>query len=125
MNHRDIAAHFTGPDWPPELVAELQASGQNEAVGSRLVSEEAGVRVWHLHIPPGARLPFHRHSRDYFWTVLGPGRAKSRFGDGQVKLVEYQAGDTKHFALGPGESFIHDLENIGETDLVFVTVERI
>lgn len=36
---------------------------------------------------------------------------------------DYQAGDTKHLAFGPGEFMIHDLENIGSTDLLFTTVE--
>ena len=31
--------------------------------------------------------------------------------------------DTKHFEFGPGEYMIHDLENIGNTDLIFTTVE--
>jgi hypothetical protein len=37
--------------------------------------------------------------------------------------VDYQAGDTKHLSFGPGEFMIHDLENIGSTDLLFTTVE--
>lgn len=116
---------FIGPDWTPELLEELRRNDRNDAVGSRIVSEENGLRVWHLHVPPGARLPFHRHTKDYFWTILGNGKAKSRFGDGTVKLIDYTAGDTRHFAFKNGDSFIHDLENIGDTDLVFVTVETI
>jgi len=114
---------FEGPDWTPEKLAELAANDQNDQVGSKIVSEENGVRVWHLDVPPGARLPFHRHAKNYFWTILGPGKAKSRFGNGHVKLIDYEAGDTRHFNFAPGESFIHDLENVGDTSLVFVTVE--
>lgn len=116
---------FSGPDWTTERLEELKHNDANDAVGSRLVSEEAGIRVWHLFVPPGGRLPFHRHSKDYFWTILTYGKAKSRFGDGSVKLIDYSAGDTQHFAFSEGESFIHDLENVGETDLVFVTVEKL
>jgi hypothetical protein len=29
----------------------------------------------------------------------------------------------RHFAFGPGEYLLHDLENIGPTELVFSTVE--
>lgn len=35
----------------------------------------------------------------------------------------YAPGDTRHFALGQGEYKIHDLENVGDTDLWFTTVE--
>ncbi|RAI36454.1 cupin domain-containing protein [Rhodoplanes serenus] len=115
---------FTGPEWTPDLLAELAANDRNDQVGSRLVSEEAGLRVWHIHLPPGGRLPFHRHTRSYFWTILAPGRARSRYGTGRVDIVDYEAGDTRHFVQSEADSFIHDLENIGDTDLVFVTVER-
>ena len=37
--------------------------------------------------------------------------------------MSYAAGDTQHHRYGPGEFMIHDLENIGETELVFATVE--
>jgi uncharacterized cupin superfamily protein len=116
---------FSGPYWTPDLVAELKANDQNGQVGTQLVSQEQGVLVWHLKLPPGGRAPFHRHSKDYFWTILTSGLALSRFGNGSVKRIEYSAGDTRHFAFAEGESFIHDLENTGDTDLVFVTVEKI
>ena len=35
----------------------------------------------------------------------------------------YAAGDTRHFVYGRGEYKIHDLENVGNTDLWFTTVE--
>lgn len=121
VNHGD----FSGPHWTPALIAELQANDRNFTVGSRIVSEEAGVRVWHISVPPGGRLPFHRHAQAYFWTVLGPGKSRSRYGSGVVTEFEYQAGDTRHFNSVGSESFIHDLENIGDTELVFVTVEHL
>jgi hypothetical protein len=37
--------------------------------------------------------------------------------------VSYLSGDTQHHRYGLGEFMIHDLENIGETELVFTTVE--
>jgi hypothetical protein len=44
-------------------------------------------------------------------------------GTGEISDVEYQPGDTKHHTYGPGEFLIHDLENTGDTALVFTTVE--
>ena len=100
-------------DWTDERYQELLANQQNGRVGTILVSETDKVRVWHLSIAPGERLPFHRHVMDYFWTALTAGRARSHYGDGSV--LE---------AVAAGASMIHDLENIGDGTLVFVTVER-
>jgi len=119
------AQPWSPTDWPPELIEELKLRDQNGRVGSRLVSETAEYRVWHLELSPGERLPFHRHVHDYFWTVLTAGKAKSRYDDGHVSEVSYSPGDTRHYAFGARESMIHDLENIGDTTLVFVTVERL
>jgi beta-alanine degradation protein BauB len=64
-----------------------------------------------------------RHVLDYFWTAVTPGRARSHTQDGSVVEATYAAGDTRHFAYGTGEYKIHDLENVGDTDLWFTTVE--
>jgi hypothetical protein len=40
-----------------------------------------------------------------------------------VTHVTYEAGDTRHFAFDPGEFTVHDLENVGDSDLVFTTAE--
>jgi quercetin dioxygenase-like cupin family protein len=110
--------------WPQWRRAELAANSGNGRVGTRLVSENERVRVWLLELAPGERLPFHRHVLDYFWTVTSvDGRGRSHYGDGRVQEVSYARGDTKHLRFGPGESMIHDLENIGATPLAFVTVE--
>jgi mannose-6-phosphate isomerase-like protein (cupin superfamily) len=110
-------------EWPQWRRDELAAAGTNGRVGSVLVSQSDRVRVWHLTLAPGERLGFHRHVLDYFWTVTAPGRGRSRYASGEVQDVEYEAGDTRHLRFGVGESMIHDLENIGDTPLSFVTVE--
>ena len=33
------------------------------------------------------------------------------------------AGQTKNYVFGPGECKVHDLQNIGSTELIFTTVE--
>jgi len=116
-------AVFTGPDWPADIVAELALNAGSGRVGTVLVSETDRVRVWHLTIRPGERLPFHRHVNDYFWTALSAGRARSRYESGEVREVSYTVGETRHYSFGPGESMLHDLANTGDTDLAFVTVE--
>jgi hypothetical protein len=44
--------------------------------------------------------------------------------DGRVVDTEYAAGSTKHYHFKSGEFMIHDLENIGTGELIFVTVEH-
>ena len=116
-------APFSGPDWTDAHLGELKANERNGRVGVKLVSQTDRLRLWHIALKPGERLPFHRHVNDYFWTALAAGKGKSRDGNGGVAIVTYRPGDTMHYQYGPGESRFHDLENIGESDLLFVTVE--
>lgn len=110
-------------DWPPGLAEELEANRFNACVGSILVSESDRVRVWHLHLPAGKRCAFHRHVLDYFWTCHSHGDARSYFEDGSTRDVSHFPGDTRHMSYGKGEYLLHSVENIGDTDLLFTTVE--
>jgi beta-alanine degradation protein BauB len=114
---------LTFESWPDWLRDDLAANGQNGWVGQILVSETDRVRIWSLRLAPGERIGFHRHVLDYFWTVLTDGKARSHFGDGHITETSYLAGDTKHMRYAKGEFMIHDLENIGTTELIFTTVE--
>jgi hypothetical protein len=109
--------------WPKALQREFEENAFNGCVGSVLVSETDRVRVWHLHIPPGKRCNFHRHVNDYFWTAHNPGKARGYYHDGRIVDVTHYQGETKHFTFGKGEFFAHSVENIGDTDLLFTTVE--
>lgn len=110
-------------DWTSSLRAEFLAAVGNGRVGTRLVSQTDKVRVWLLTLAPGERIGFHTHVLDYFWTAASGGKGRSRYSTGEVKEVVYVPGDTQHHKYGPGEFMIHDLENIGDTSLVFTTVE--
>jgi len=81
------------------------------------------VRVWEIRLKPSERIGFHRHVLDYFWTAVTPGKARSYQQDGSVVETVYAAGQTCHLTYGPGEFKIHDLENIGDSELIFTTVE--
>jgi beta-alanine degradation protein BauB len=109
--------------WPSSIREEFKANQLNGRVGTRLLSETDRVRVWEIRLAPGERIGFHRHVLDYFWTAVTPGRARSHTEGGSVVEAVYAAGDTRHFVYGPGEYKIHDLENIGDADLWFTTVE--
>ncbi|MFB9908799.1 hypothetical protein [Allokutzneria oryzae] len=107
----------------PRLREEFEANAFNGQVGQRLLSETDRVRVWEIRLAPGERVPAHRHVLDYFWTAVTAGRGRQHTDDGATREVEYHQGQTKHLSFGPGEYLLHDLENIGTTDLVFTTVE--
>jgi len=108
---------------PENVIREFETNVHNGRVGSSLVSETDEVRVWHIHCEPGERLPVHRHQLNYFWTILAPGSARSHYNDGRIVELDYNTGDTQHYKFSAGEYFLHDLENIGDTTLLFTTVE--
>jgi beta-alanine degradation protein BauB len=109
--------------WPEALQDDLERNRMNGCVGSVLVSETDKVRVWHLRLPPGKRCSFHRHVLDYFWTCHTHGAARGYFEDGRIVDVKHFPGDTRHLNYGPGEYLLHSVENIGDTELLFTTVE--
>lgn len=109
--------------WPKDLQKEFEDNYHNGIVGSVLVSETDTVRVWHLQLPPGKRCTFHRHVLDYFWTCHSHGKARGWYEDGRIQDVLHYPGDTMHFRFGKGEGFTHSVQNIGETELLFTTVE--
>lgn len=94
-----------------------------DTIGSVMVFENHQMRVWHISVEPGERLPAHRHDRPYFWTATTDGKSRSRYADGRDVERTYKEGDTEYFDLTLETGFVHDLENIGESVLRFVTVE--
>ncbi len=118
-----IGSAFAG--WTDELVEEFRVHAHDGHVGSRLLSEDARVRVWEIRLAPGERWHAHRHVLDYFWTASTSGRSIQHTHDGTTRAVEYEAGDTRHFRFARGEFLLHDIENVGDADLVFTTVEHL
>ena len=110
--------------WTEELKVSLRNQQENSQVGEKLILETEDFNVWSIKLPKGASLPFHRHSKPYFYTAINPGKSRSYYNDGSIKEIEYEANDIKYFNdLSEDNFFIHNLENIGETTLVFTTVE--
>lgn len=110
-------------EWPQSLKDEFQRSQQNGCVGTELVSETDRVRVWMIRLAPGERIGFHRHVLDYFWTAVTAGIAVSHMQDGATYERRYFAGETQHESYAAGTGKVHDLQNIGDSELVFTTVE--
>jgi len=112
-------------DWSPELKAEFarEAQNPNPCVGTTLLSEDSRCRVWIISLKPGERVGFHRHVLDYFWTSVNGGRGRQHLMDGTTVEYTYTPGETRHESYGPGEYKVHDLENLGDKDMIFMTVE--
>jgi quercetin dioxygenase-like cupin family protein len=117
--------HADQSAWPPALAAEFERerATNNPCVGSTLVSESERVRVWMIRLAPGERFGFHRHVLDYFWTCVTGGRGRQHVNDGKTVEYSYAPGETRHETYGPGEFKVHDLENIGDKEMVFMTIE--
>jgi hypothetical protein len=117
-----VANDYTG--WSQALRDEFKANTQNYQVGGKLLSETDRLKVWEIRLKPGERLPAHKHVLDYFWTVITAGDSEQHTDDGATRRVSYQPGTTRHYTFGPGQYLMHDLNNVGSTDLVFITVEH-
>ena len=111
--------------WPPAIAADFERERQNNngCVGTRLLSESERVRVWIIRLAPGERIGFHRHVLDYFWTSVTGGRGRQHVHDGSTVEYTYQPGETRHETYGLGEFKVHDLENLGDKEMVFMTIE--
>jgi beta-alanine degradation protein BauB len=109
---------------PQSFVAELAAAPSNTDVGTRLWFENDHIRVWEVRLKPGERGPFHAHTRRYFWTVVDGGLGRQRTsGPDSMITREYHVGDTNYSEHTADEPMLHDFENVGETEIRFVTVE--
>ena len=126
MSMKEKAAESTDRSaWPAAIEAEFERerNNPNPCVGSVLISENERVRVWMIRLQPGERIGFHRHVLDYFWTAVSGGHGRQHVHDGTTVEYTYAPGETRHETYGPGEFKVHDLENIGDKDMVFMTIE--
>ncbi|MEM7429407.1 MAG: DUF1330 domain-containing protein [Pseudomonadota bacterium] len=109
--------------WPDEVRREFRTNEYNGRIGTDLVFENSSVRVWHMTLQPGEKMPVHRHVLTYFWTAITPGRFLQRTYDGTTYESDYAAGTTHFYDVGPGEFALHNLENVGTTTMIFCAVE--
>ncbi|MEM9316919.1 MAG: DUF1330 domain-containing protein [Pseudomonadota bacterium] len=109
--------------WSDEVRQEFGKNAYNGRIGTDLMFENDQVRVWHMTLRPGERMPVHRHVLTYFWTAITPGRFLQRTYDGTTYESDYQAGLTHFYDVGWGEFALHNLENVGSTTMIFVAVE--
>jgi hypothetical protein len=112
-------------EWPAHIKAEFERESRehNGCVGTQLLSETDKVRVWIIRLKPGERVGFHRHVLNYFWTSVNGGRGRQHLMDGSTVEHSYLPGETRHESYGPGEYKVHDLENLGDQEMIFNTIE--
>ena len=108
---------------PAAFAAELAAAHGNLDVGTARWFENDRVRVWEVRLEPGQRGPFHAHTNPYFWTCVEAGTGRQRSPEGTLKVRRYSVGETQFSEHSPDSPMLHDLENVGDTVLRFVTVE--
>ncbi|MFJ2766663.1 cupin domain-containing protein [Streptomyces sp. NPDC087300] len=109
--------------WSPPLHKEFDANVRNDQLGQNLLKETGLVSVWETRLEPGERLPVHRHEQDYTWIALTDGHARQHSGDGASREITFVRGQTLHFRIDEGHHHLHDLKNIGDEPLSFLTVE--
>ena len=112
-------------EWPVGLTQEFQRESEapNGCVGSELLSETDKTRVWMIRLAPGERIGFHRHVLNYFWTSVNGGRGRQHLADGTTVEYTYAPGETRHETYAAGEYKVHDLENLGDAEMIFNTIE--
>jgi len=110
-------------NWPAERLHELLRTTVTDAVGHIIIFENEQVRIWSIHLPPGGCLPFHKHNNNYSWVCLTDGKAISSYENGSIKEITYQKGDLSYYDYDNKGELVHDLKNIGETVLEFLTTE--
>ena len=114
-----------GADWPDHVKQDFERNAFNGCVGDTLLSETDKVRVWKITLQPGERIGFHRHVLNYFWTSVNGGRGRQHLMDGTTVEYSYHPGETRHESYRAAEFKVHDLENLGDDDMIFMTVESI
>ncbi|MBD0864206.1 MAG: hypothetical protein GDA36_00645 [Rhodobacteraceae bacterium] len=119
----DVADIKVDESWPEDIKAEIFTNQRNGRVGHELVSDTDDVRGWRIARAPGERVGFHCHMLNYFRVAINPGRSVSHYAPGETKVADYEPGTTRHFEFKENEFMLHDLTNIGDTELMFTTVE--
>jgi hypothetical protein len=123
MEGKDAKGEERGTYAVEDFAQELAAAPANRQIGTSLWFENDHVRVFEIRLDPGQRGPFHVHDATYFWTVVAAGRGLQRFVDGTSVVRDYSLGETRYLENSPDDPLVHDLENVGDSTLRFVTVE--
>lgn len=106
-----------------EFASELATVATQTRIGDEVWYEDSEVRVWSISMEPGGRVPFHCHTGTYFWACTDGGSGRQHFFDGTLHWFDFRRGDVDFLDITPDAPVIHDLENVGETQIRFLAVE--
>ena len=105
-------------------------------VGTRMVYEDASVRVWEMYLAPGESTGVHTHRNDFMFLVVDPSVIEIRNGEGSLLVHnEMTAGEVLSFRLDGDElvdvtgghppiSNTHQARNVGNRTYREVLVEK-
>lgn len=108
--------------WEAVYIKELNSLEFKETMGNMLLFEDDSIKLWNLKLDKGERMPFLRHNKDYSWISETDALLKSRFGNGRISLIRVVKGETKYLE-NANKEYINDLENIGDSLVVFKILE--
>jgi quercetin dioxygenase-like cupin family protein len=89
-------------------------------VGTSLLHEDAGVRVWLLELQSGQATEWHAHACDYVFVVTRPGAVRCEYIDG---TLEEQIGDALGSTQYRARDVPHRLVNVGPSTYQNVVIE--
>ena len=110
-------------NWNLGILTELQNGNYTTQVGEQLVFENDAIKVWSIKLLPKSGLPFHKHTTNYNWTAITGGSAISHYETGRIAQIDYTKGDLSYYDHDMKGDFVHNLKNIGNEILEFVTIE--
>jgi beta-alanine degradation protein BauB len=96
----------------------------SEELGSRVLLEASGVRVWDDRVPAGETQPLHIHRRPYLAVIIAGERAETVGEDGSVQRVfqDLAPGETHYFG-SEQLPLVHALRNTGATEVSVIIIE--
>lgn len=91
-------------------------------VGTEVLWERKGIRVWNLTLAPGETSPLHTHMNPYIFVVVESSPVRTQFEDGTERSDEDEAGAAVWVDLEDATR-THTLSNVGDRPYVNRVIE--
>ena len=92
-------------------------------VATRVLFENARIRVWEMSLDPGQASDWHSHLNDYVFVNLAPAKIILKVSDHKPINRTLEEGFTQYVAVGAKGETGHQLINAGETPVRQVLIE--
>jgi beta-alanine degradation protein BauB len=90
-----------------------------EPVGTRLIYQDADVRIWALELAPGEETSVHEHQCDYVYVVVEGSTTRVAHSNGKRGVADDSVGQSFFRKAGS----VHSLKNIGKGRYLNIVVE--